>query len=130
MIVTDASVATGSVSLLQGRLLAHPLTASPSELQKLIDSTYDHNSPFHLSHAPKSTDITVYPAPAPSSEPEPKKRKLDSGDAVNGIPHIDLKHAKHPGQMVSNKHIVALHEQLKRECETLAELCVSIQVLV
>ncbi|TBU54886.1 proteasome activator pa28 REG alpha/beta subunit [Dichomitus squalens] len=100
------------------------------ELQKLIDSTYESSSPFHLSHAPKSTDTTVYPAPVPSSEPEPKKRKLESGDAVNGVTHTDAKHAKHPGKMVSNQHIVALHDQLKRECETLAELCDKVKLWI
>lgn len=57
-------------------------------------------------------------------EPEPKKRKLDSGDAVNGIVHTETQYAKNPSVMVANKHISALHERLKKECQTLAELCV------
>ena len=105
---------------------------TPSELQKLIESTYDTGSPFHLSNAPKTTDSTVYPAPAPAPapEPEPKKRKLDRGDAVNGIIHNETKHAKNPSLMVANKHIGALHEQLKKECQTLSELCVSTRLFV
>ncbi|KAI1793163.1 proteasome activator pa28 REG alpha/beta subunit [Ganoderma leucocontextum] len=87
-------------------------------------------SPFHISHAPKTTDSTVYPTPVPSAEPEPKKRKLDSGDAVNGIIHTETKHAKNPSAMVANKHIGALHEQLKRECQTLAELCDKVKLWI
>ena len=106
------------------------LTVNSREIQKLIDSTYDASSPFHISNAHRATDVTVYPTPTPASEPESKKRKLDTGDAVNGITTSnatvanDARHAKHPGLMLSNKHTVAIHEQLKRECEILAELCV------
>ena len=56
-----------------------------------------------------------------------KKRKLDSGAPANGVVSgqmNDAQHAKHPGMMTSNKHTIAIHERLKRECETLAELCV------
>ncbi|KAI0714975.1 proteasome activator pa28 REG alpha/beta subunit [Earliella scabrosa] len=104
------------------------------EIQKLIDSTYDASSPFHISNAHRATDVTVYPTPTPASEPESKKRKLDTGDAVNGITTSnatvanDARHAKHPGLMLSNKHTVAIHEQLKRECEILAELCLWINL--
>ncbi len=32
--------------------------------------------------------------------------------------------------MVANKHSVALHEHLKQECQTLAELCVSTKLCI
>ena len=97
------------------------------ELQELIDSTSDVASPFHISHAAPSTDTPVYPAPA-APELDSKKRKLDSGVSVNGVSSghgNSLQHAKHPGLMTSNKHTSAVHDQLKRECEILADLCVS-----
>ncbi|PIL31421.1 hypothetical protein GSI_06122 [Ganoderma sinense ZZ0214-1] len=100
------------------------------ELHKLIESSYDPSSPFHLSHASQTTDTIVYPAPSPSTEPESKKRKLDSGDAVNGIVHTETKDAKNPSLMLANKHIMALHEQLKKECQTLAELCDKVKLWI
>ncbi|KAI0660634.1 proteasome activator pa28, REG alpha/beta subunit [Cubamyces menziesii] len=102
------------------------------DLQKLIDSSSQTTSPFNLSHAPHFTDTTVYPPhSAASSEPEAKKRKLDSGDGVNGVtPSNDISHAKHPGKMVANKHTINLHEQLKRECEVLAELCDKVKLWI
>ena len=102
----------------------------PRELQALIDSTSDPSSPFHIAHALHSTDTTVYSAPS-TTEPDSKKRKLDSGTGINGtsaLPGNDTQHAKHPGLMKANKHMVEIHEQLKRECEVLAELCVSIDL--
>ncbi|KAI0756327.1 proteasome activator pa28 [Daedaleopsis nitida] len=105
-------------------------------MQQLIDSTREPSSPFHSSHSPHTTDATVYPTPTPPSEPESKKRKLDSGDAVNGASSSnatasnDAHHAKHPGHMLSNKHNVAIHEQLKQECETLAELCDKVKLWI
>ncbi len=102
------------------------------DIQKLIDSTFDTSSPFHLSNASRTTDFTVYPAPTSSAEHESKKRKLDTGDAVNGAGVTatpDYRHVKNPAHMVSNKHNIAIHEQLKRECEILAELCVRAPVV-
>ncbi|KAI0639981.1 proteasome activator pa28 REG alpha/beta subunit [Trametes polyzona] len=100
-------------------------------LQKLIDSTAETTSPFHLSSASPSTDTTVYPPPSAPAEPESKKRKLDHGEAVNGISSSnDTSHAKNPSKMVGNKHTAALHEQLKRECEALAELCDKVKLWI
>ncbi|KAI0361005.1 proteasome activator pa28 REG alpha/beta subunit [Trametes cingulata] len=101
------------------------------DLQKLIDSTSQPTSPFHLSHAPHSTDATVYPPPSASTEPEAKKRKLETGGAPNGVStSSDASHAKHPGKMLSNKHTIALHEHLKRECEELADLCDKVKLWI
>lgn len=96
------------------------------DLQKLIESTREPTSPFHLSNASHFTDTAIYVQPSAPAQPEAKKRKLGSGEAANGASSLDdASHAKHPGKMVGNKHTAALHEQLKRECETLAEYCVS-----
>ncbi|KAJ2986932.1 hypothetical protein NUW54_g9575 [Trametes sanguinea] len=101
------------------------------DLQKLIDSTAQSTSPFNLSQAAHFTDVTVYSAPTSSPEPEAKKRKLDSGESVNGIAApSDTTHAKNPGKMVSNKHTVDLHEQLKREFEILANLCDKVKLWI
>ncbi|TFK88658.1 proteasome activator pa28 REG alpha beta subunit [Polyporus arcularius HHB13444] len=103
------------------------------DIQKLIDSTFDTSSPFHLSNASRTTDFTVYPAPTSSAEHESKKRKLDTGDAVNGAGVTatpDYRHVKNPAHMVSNKHNIAIHEQLKRECEILAELCDKVKLWI
>ncbi|RDX51862.1 proteasome activator pa28 REG alpha/beta subunit [Lentinus brumalis] len=85
------------------------------EIQKLIDSTFDASSPFHLSNASRTTDFTVYPAPTSSAEHESKKH---------------YRHVKNPAHMVSNKHNIAIHEQLKRECEILAELCDKVKLWI
>ncbi|KAI0363745.1 proteasome activator pa28 REG alpha/beta subunit [Pilatotrama ljubarskyi] len=98
--------------------------------KKLIDSTSQPTSPFHLSHAPLSTDATVYPPPSTSAEPEAKKRKLESGGANGVSTSNDASHAKHPGKMLSNKHTMALHEHLKRECEELADLCDKVKLWI
>ncbi len=102
------------------------LPRTTRELQKLIESTRETTSPFHLSNASHITDTAVYVQPSASAQPETKKRKLGSGEAANGTSTLDdASHAKYPGKMVGNKHTAALHEQLKRECEILAENCVS-----
>ncbi|KAI0673701.1 proteasome activator pa28 REG alpha/beta subunit [Trametes maxima] len=100
--------------------------------KKVIESTYQMDSPFHPSHAATITDATVYPPPSGGpTEPEAKKRKLDSGHGVNGVTTLnDDSHAKHPGKMVGNKHTAAVHEQLKRECEVLAELCDKVKLWI
>ncbi|CDO73066.1 hypothetical protein BN946_scf185007.g120, partial [Trametes cinnabarina] len=101
------------------------------DLQKLIDSTAQSTSPFNLSHAAHFTDVTVYSAPTSSPEPESKKRKLDSGEGVNGAASpSDITHAKNPGKIVSNKHTVDLHERLKREFEILANLCDKVKLWI
>ncbi|KAH9858365.1 proteasome activator pa28 REG alpha/beta subunit [Lenzites betulinus] len=101
------------------------------DLQKIIESTYQTSSPFHLSQAARTTDATVYPPPSAVPEPETKKRKLDAGGGVNGVSITnDASHAKNPAKMIGNKHTAALHEQLKRECETMAELCDKVKLWI
>lgn len=108
-------------------------TDTHSELQALIDSTSSPSSIFHTSNISKFTDTTVYSPPAQSSsdEPEPKKRKLN-GESSNALPAgsgvtlgNDTTKAVYPSLMVSNPHLKKVHETMKRECEQLAELCVS-----
>ncbi|KAL1951134.1 hypothetical protein VTO73DRAFT_283 [Trametes versicolor] len=101
------------------------------DLQKLIESTREPTSPFHLSNASHLTDTAIYVQPSAPAQPEAKKRKLGSGEAANGASSLDdASHAKHPGKMVGNKHTAALHEQLKRECETLAEYCDKVKLWI
>ncbi|OJT04478.1 Proteasome activator complex subunit 3 [Trametes pubescens] len=102
-----------------------------SELDKLIESTRETTSPFHLSNASHITDTAVYVQPSASAQPETKKRKLGSGEAANGTSTLDdASYAKYPGKMVGNKHTAALHEQLKRECEILAENCDKVKLWI
>ncbi|KAH9913337.1 proteasome activator pa28 REG alpha/beta subunit [Epithele typhae] len=104
----------------------------PKKLQDFVDSTSNPQSPFHLSNASHSTDATVYPTPS-TTEPDSKKRKLDSGAVKNGVAACssnDIQHAKHPGMMLSNKHMIAVHETLKRECEILVDLCDKVKLWI
>ncbi|KAH9965106.1 proteasome activator pa28 REG alpha/beta subunit [Lactifluus volemus] len=79
-----------------------------SEAHQIILIT---TSPFHQSHAAGSTDVTVYPPPISSNsigEPDKKKRKRE--------------HARFPNVFHGNKHLISVHEALKKECEQLVEL--------
>ena len=104
------------------------------ELQALLDTTSSSSSPFHLSHAAETTEATVYPPPATSSSagPDTKKRKLNNEDVVNGgsahTPSAgnDTRNALYPNLMLANPHITKVHGILKKECEQLADLVVSI----
>ncbi|KAI0275331.1 proteasome activator pa28 REG alpha beta subunit [Gloeopeniophorella convolvens] len=92
------------------------------ELQQLIKSTLSPSSQFHQSHAATSTDATVYPPPSTPStngEPDKKKRKRESEEV-----HVanDTQHARFPNAFHANKHLVSVHEALKKECEELIDL--------
>ncbi|KAI0066427.1 proteasome activator pa28 REG alpha/beta subunit [Artomyces pyxidatus] len=104
-----------------------------NELQELIHSTSTASSPFHLSHAADSTDSTVYPPPQPSSsdEPDKKKRKREAESEsvhTNGI--SNTQNARYPDLVLLNKHLVSVHQRVKRECEELAELCDKIKLWI
>ncbi|KAI0931319.1 hypothetical protein AcW1_001257 [Taiwanofungus camphoratus] len=108
-------------------------THSYRELQKLIDASNAPSSPFHSSHAATTTDPTIYPPPGSSSEePEGKKRKRTAEGSANGTSSLgltsgnDLQHARYPNLVLANKHLVKVHADVKKECEHLAELCVSV----
>jgi hypothetical protein len=100
----------------------------PRELQLLIESTSSPDSPFHLSHASKSTDVTVYPSPS-SEEPAAKRQKLSPEAAVarNGMNNTD--YSGIPNLVLANKHVDTVHMVVKRECEQLADLCVSGEIV-
>ncbi|OCH96443.1 proteasome activator pa28, REG alpha/beta subunit [Obba rivulosa] len=105
------------------------------ELQALIDSANFPSSPFHPSHAANSTDPTVYPPPTHSADshgPETKKRKLDADESTNGVltSGNDIRNACYPNLMHANKHIIKVHEIMKRECEQLAELIDKVKLWV
>ena len=107
------------------------LTSAHRELQQLIDSTNDESSPFHISHAANSTNPTVHPPPTLAEEgPDVKKRKLHSND-TNGVLTTgltlsnDVRHAVYPNLVTANQHIDKVHAIVKKECEQLADSCVS-----
>ena len=101
------------------------LTRVASELTKLIESTSTPDSPFHISHPSSFTDATVYPTPSSTAydEPEAKKRKRN-GDGNTAAGGNDIQQARYPNLVLGNKHISKAHQQVKKECEQLAELCV------
>jgi len=99
------------------------------ELQKLIKSTALPSSPFHQSHASASTDVTVHPPPNGSGEPDKKKRKREAGETADHV-LSDTQHARFPNAFHSNKHLVAVHETLKKECEQLIELTDKIKLWI
>ncbi|KAJ7170108.1 proteasome activator pa28 REG alpha beta subunit [Mycena filopes] len=92
-------------------------------LQEQIQSTYLSSSPYHRDQTSTTTDATVYPPPAAShmngEQPQNKKRKTDDGSAPSVSGANDLQNARLPNLVHTNKHMVALHANLKRECEEL-----------
>ncbi|KAL4252495.1 PA28 family protein [Abortiporus biennis] len=110
------------------------------ELQALLNSTNSPSSIFHLSHAAKSTDATVYSSPPPtvpsSGGPDTKKRKLAHEEGVNGKASAtltavnDTHNARYPSLMLSNQHVIQVHETVKRECEQLAEYCDKVKLWI
>jgi proteasome activator subunit 3 (PA28 gamma) len=101
--------------------------SSLRELQKLIKSTSSPSSPFHQSHAAGSTDVTVYPPPSAShstEEPDKKKRKREAAETNDRV-LSDTQHARFPNLFHTNKHLVTVHETLKKEGEQIIELTVS-----
>jgi proteasome activator subunit 3 (PA28 gamma) len=101
------------------------------ELNKLIETTSTLDSPFHLSHASSFTDATVYPTPSSAvyDEPEAKKRKRN-GDGSIAVGANDIQHARYPSLVLANKHLSKAHQQVKKECEQLAELCDKVKLWV
>ncbi|KAH8992487.1 proteasome activator pa28 REG alpha/beta subunit [Lactarius akahatsu] len=94
------------------------------ELQNLITSTSSPSSPFHQSHATEFTDLKVYPPPSTSNsagESDKKKRKREV-EETNSHESSDTQHARFPNVFHANRHIVSVHETLKKECEQLIEL--------
>jgi proteasome activator subunit 3 (PA28 gamma) len=102
-----------------------------SELTKLIESTSTPDSPFHISHPSSFTDATVYPTPSSTAydEPEAKKRKRN-GDGNTAPGGNDTQQARYPNLVLGNKHISKAHQQVKKECEQLAELCDKVKLWV
>lgn len=101
------------------------LTGTSSELQKLITDTASPSSIFHLSHAALSTDATIYPAPSEGTESSGKKRKLSSQDTANGTVASDTQFARYPSVFHTNKHLAQVHAEVKKQCDELAQNCVS-----
>lgn len=80
-----------------------------------------------MSHS-KKTDTTVYPPPSHSDAEDShtkKRRRTADGSVENGDVHY-TPHPKYPDVIHSNEHISSLHEIVKKECDQLADLSVSI----
>ncbi|KAF4604985.1 hypothetical protein EYR40_003768 [Pleurotus pulmonarius] len=92
------------------------------------NKTYSNvDSPFNMSHA-KKTDTTVYPPPSHLDAEDShtkKRRRTADGSPENGDMH-HTPHPKYPDLVHSNEHISLLHETVKKECDQLADLSVSI----
>ncbi|KAJ3769360.1 proteasome activator pa28 REG alpha/beta subunit [Lentinula raphanica] len=96
------------------------------ELQQLVLSTTDINSPFHEASLAK-IDTTVYPPPTEYSEIDllSKKRKLSDDTCGANEPvspkivQHDTQHARLPNVVLENKHVKRLHYMIKKECEEL-----------
>ncbi|KAK7463891.1 hypothetical protein VKT23_007227 [Stygiomarasmius scandens] len=89
------------------------------ELQKLISSTNDPDSPFNPTRSAE-TDTTVYPPPS-SVEPPSKKRKI-SGDAIDSadVSNNDSSNARLQNLVMANKRVKTVHEVIKQHCQDLA----------
>ncbi|THV07608.1 proteasome activator pa28, REG alpha/beta subunit [Dendrothele bispora CBS 962.96] len=89
------------------------------ELQKLISSINDPESPFNISRGAE-TDATVYPPPS-SNEPPSKKRKTSEDTSGNsGISDNDTQNARLENLVVANKRVKSVHEIIKKQCQELA----------
>ena len=76
--------------------------------------------------------MTVHPPPNasnPTGETDKKKRKREVGENNNHV-LSDIQHAQFPNLFHANKHLVTVHETLKKECEQLVDLTVSSVFLV
>ncbi|KDQ63335.1 hypothetical protein JAAARDRAFT_374986 [Jaapia argillacea MUCL 33604] len=103
------------------------------ELHQFIESTSTTTSPFNLLHSSTFTDTTVYPRPSGSEEPEIKKRKrvVDGSGVPNGAGIVkDIENARYPNLVLANKHMAKIHEDVKRECEQLADNCDKVKLWV
>lgn len=95
---------------------------SCSDLQEMIDASSDTSSPFHMSHASTSTDLTIYPDPSGEQRQDSKKRKVADGESrINGA---SAEHARYTAAVHTNKHLESVYEIVKKECDELARLCV------
>ncbi|KAJ3786121.1 proteasome activator pa28 REG alpha/beta subunit [Lentinula aff. detonsa] len=102
------------------------LTDFYRELQQLILSTENLDSPFHEATLAK-VDTTVYPPPSEYSETDSlsKKRKIsDNACSPNEtlFPQMaenDTQHARLSNIVLENKHVKRLHSIIKKECEEL-----------
>jgi proteasome activator subunit 3 (PA28 gamma) len=81
------------------------------------------SSPFHLDHAKTSTDPRIYPAPNVDGEPDTKKRRMET-DGTASVGN-DTAYARYLASVHANQHLTKVHAIVKKECEELAQNCVS-----
>jgi proteasome activator subunit 3 (PA28 gamma) len=103
-------------------------------LNTLITETSSPSSLFHPSHAGRTTDARIYPAPVPSDSsttngeqtPPTKKRRLEAlADGLAPAPANDIAGARYPASVHANDHLAQVHDIIKKECEELARNCAS-----
>ena len=100
-----------------------------SYLQNILENSSESSSPYNLSNAqnPSFTDTQVYPSPSSDVGSDRKKRKRDEdGEDENSSLVNGSSHPRYPSLVHANKHLLPIHEQMKRECEDLIKLCVRV----
>ncbi|KAF5388457.1 hypothetical protein D9757_004599 [Collybiopsis confluens] len=115
-------------------------TAFIFELQRLVQSTLNFDSPFNIANS-ASSDVTVYQSHALEDDNgkdiSSKKRKISSDFANNDEiqnslwrNQTDTQNARSPNLVLENKHIKYLHSVIKKECEELATLIDKVKLWV
>jgi proteasome activator subunit 3 (PA28 gamma) len=100
------------------------LTLPFRDIQERINSSESNSSLYHKSHSETFTDVKVYPPlrySANSEDPDAKKRKRAvEADGIIAASN-DVRYTEH---VKANNHLLAVHGEIKTECEELASLCV------
>ncbi|KAL5519251.1 hypothetical protein ACEPAH_934 [Sanghuangporus vaninii] len=94
----------------------------------MIDASSDPSSPFHMSHASTSTDVTVYPDPSAERRSDSKKRKINDGEGRTNGAHTD--NARYAEAVHTNQHIEKVYAIMKKECDELARLCDDVSIWI
>ncbi|KAH7885980.1 proteasome activator pa28 REG alpha beta subunit [Phlebopus sp. FC_14] len=102
------------------------------ELTATVESADAEDSPFHISHAPPSTDAKVYPLTVTATEsngPPSKRKRAEDGSASLSLAN-DATNARYPELVHANKHLLTLQETIKKECAQLSDCCDKVKLWV
>ncbi|KAG1784180.1 proteasome activator pa28 REG alpha beta subunit [Suillus placidus] len=102
------------------------------ELTSLIESTNTEDSPYQISQAATSTDITIYPPPSSTETNGPSSNKRKRNEDGNAAPAYlnETINARYPELVHANKLISKLHETVKLECAQLSDSCDKVKLWV